>query len=336
MKFWDWVKENLAWLIPAIIAVLTLLFGEGIWRGLKKKGQAANTNQSGQAFIDPDKPNHSYEMGQAYYEQLKYKEAIEFFMKSAEEYEQQSGVSTLDRARALNSAGLVLVDRAEYEKALERYIEARAIYGAKGGAKELASIFNNIAFVYWKQGRYDEALRWHRKALTMQEKKLGKKHTDTAVTYHNIARMYDVLGEYEEALKWYFKALPIREKKLGKEHPDTAWTYNNIANVYANQGKYEEALKWYFMALPIREKVLGKENPDTAWTYNNIAIVYGDQKKFDDAFELYLKAYRIRLAKLGEEHPLTQQSRNNMRNTYDASGRTQFFDEWLNEQLADD
>jgi len=45
--------------------------------------------------------------------------------------------------------------------------------------------YNNIATVYDDQGDYTKALEWYHKALTIQEKVLGKEHLDTATTYTN-------------------------------------------------------------------------------------------------------------------------------------------------------
>ena len=47
--------------------------------------------------------------------------------------------------------------------------------------------YNNIAIVYKKQGKYEEALDYYNKALTIKLNKLGEDHPDVASTYNNIA-----------------------------------------------------------------------------------------------------------------------------------------------------
>ena len=76
-----------------------------------------------------------------------------------------------------------------------------------------------MATLYVSQGNYSEALKWHRKALSIREKVLGKEHPDTATTCNNIAVVYASQGNYSKALEWYRKTLLIEEKLLGKEHP---------------------------------------------------------------------------------------------------------------------
>jgi tetratricopeptide (TPR) repeat protein len=203
---------------------------------------------------------------------------------------------------------------AEYLQALEWYQKALVIREKVLGKEhpDTATICNNIAGVYNKQGKYAQALEWYLKALNINEKVLGKAHPSTASTYNNIAAVYDDQGKYDMALEWYLKALNIFEKVLGKIHPSTATIYNNIAIVYHNQGKYAEALELYFKALAIREKVLGKDHPDTASTYSNIALVFDNQGKYDEALEWNLKALAIYEKVLGKEHPYTATIYNNI------------------------
>ena len=64
--------------------------------------------------------------------------------------------------------------------------------------------------MYDSQGKYEEALDYYNKALTIRINKLGEDHPDVATTYNNIANVYDSQGKYEEALDYYNKALTIR------------------------------------------------------------------------------------------------------------------------------
>ena len=165
--------------------------------------------------------------------------------------------------------------------------------------------------------------------------------SDDACLPERRADLYMFLGsganehaDYENALKWYKKALAIREKVLGKDHPDTATTYNNIAGVYSRKGEYDIALEWYEKALAIREKVLGKDHPDTATTYNNIAGVYSRKGEYDIALEWYICAFKIFFTKFRKFNE-TMIIRNNILHTYKASGKTENFENWLNQKMKE-
>jgi len=79
-----------------------------------------------------------------------------------------------------------------------------------------------------QQGKYDKALKWYLKELTIHEKVSDKEHQSIATTCNNIAAVYDNQGEYDEALEWYNKALAICKKILNKDHQHTKSVKNNI------------------------------------------------------------------------------------------------------------
>ena len=71
-----------------------------------------------------------------------------------------------------------------------------------------------MANVLQKQGKYDEALEWYKRALTGDEKSLDKNHPDTLSTVYSMASVFQKQGKYDEALEWYRRALAGQEKSL--------------------------------------------------------------------------------------------------------------------------
>ena len=202
----------------------------------------------------------------------------------------------------------------------ERYKETIGDNNDTKNLIPIANLYNEIGLVYYKQGDYEKALEYYRKALVIKEKQLGNNHPSTSITYNNIGLVYKKQGDYKKALEYYRKALAIREKVLGKEHPDTATTYNNIGGVYYKQGDYEKMMEYYKKSLAIREKVLVKEHPDMATTYNNIGLVYNKQGNYEKALEYFSKALAIKEKVLGEEHPSTATTHSNIGEVYRKQG----------------
>ena len=66
--------------------------------------------------------------------------------------------------------------------------------------------------VYDSQGKYDEALEYYNKALTIYLNKLGEDHPDVAMTYMNLGKLCEKLEQYQTALEYYEKAKPIYSK----------------------------------------------------------------------------------------------------------------------------
>jgi tetratricopeptide (TPR) repeat protein len=212
----------------------------------------------------------------------------------------------LDRVIAADS---YLGIEVPYQFIRERLVLAEDLAGfiEKSGREDagVGNLFNNIGWVFDKQGDYEKALSYYKKTLEIDESVQGADNPAAAATYDNIAQVYDKQGDYEKALEYFKKALAIRERVLGSDHPDTATTYNNMALVYDHQGDYEKALKYYEKALAIKERVLGPDHPDTATTYSNMAYVFYHQGNYTKSLEYFKKAYAIRSSKLGENHPRT-------------------------------
>ena len=72
--------------------------------------------------------------------------------------------------------------------------------------------YNNLKSVYDSQGKHEEVMRAHRKALQIQLKVLDG----------NLGCVYDIQGMHEKALEAHRKALEIQLKVLGPEHPKVA------------------------------------------------------------------------------------------------------------------
>ena len=49
---------------------------------------------------------------------------------------------------------------------------------------------NNLGDLYKDQGKYDEAVPYYTRALTIMEKQLGEEHQDYAASLHNLAKIY--------------------------------------------------------------------------------------------------------------------------------------------------
>src|SRR5262249_56593245 len=63
-------------------------------------------------------------------------------------------------------------------------------------ARETATALNNLALTYQYLARYMEAETFHRRAIVIDEKVLGKDHPDVARDYNNLALLLHAQGKY--------------------------------------------------------------------------------------------------------------------------------------------
>ena len=90
-----------------------------------------------------------------------------------------------------------------------------------------------MGLVYDSQGSYDKAMELYRQALAIYKTSLGKDHPTVATTWNNMGTVHYKQGKYRQALELYRQALPVRQKSLGPNHPYTLATQKDIENTMA-------------------------------------------------------------------------------------------------------
>ena len=86
---------------------------------------------------------------------------------------------------------------------------------------EFALSLNNLARLYYFQGRYNDAEPLFLQSLDIYKRQLGNDHPDVAQSLNNLAQLYFSQENYLEAENLAQQALVIYQQKLGSEHPDT-------------------------------------------------------------------------------------------------------------------
>ncbi|MDZ8087583.1 MAG: tetratricopeptide repeat protein, partial [Nostoc sp. DedQUE12b] len=127
---------------------------------------------------------------------------------------------------------------------------------------DVAATLNNLAQLYYSQGKYSEAETLNLQALELWRRFLGEEHPDVATTLNNLGQLYYSQGKYSEAETLYLRALELWRRFLGEEHPDVAATLNNLGQLYYSQGKYSEAETLYLRALELWRRLVGEEHPN--------------------------------------------------------------------------
>ena len=84
----------------------------------------------------------------------------------------------------------------------------------------LATTLNNLALVYRKQGRLEEAERLHTRSLNLLQDTLGPNDARVAMSLHNLAAVYREQGRIEEARPLQERAVAVADKSLGRRDPD--------------------------------------------------------------------------------------------------------------------
>ncbi|RKX92595.1 MAG: hypothetical protein DRP84_09790 [Spirochaetes bacterium] len=228
-------------------------------------------------------------LGNAFYIQGRYKEAIETYKKAL-------AINPKDE-EAYSNLGLAYAAINKNNEAITSYKKAIKIN------PKWAEAYNNLGIVYKTLGNHEEALKLYEEAL-----KINPEYGDV---YNNLGNLYYSINKKEEAIKTYKKALTI--------NPDNTKVYYNLGNLYSSSGENKKALVFYkkgikinpnqadvynnlgstYLALGLREKAMEafensiEINPNSAKPYNNLGSVYASCGEYEKAMKLFKQSLKI-------------------------------------------
>jgi tetratricopeptide (TPR) repeat protein len=209
--------------------------------------------------------------------------------------------------RTYRELGLFNDAQRHLEKALEIRRRLRS-----DSHPELLEILDDVASIYWLQGKYALAQPLAQRTVDIHRRLSGEEHTDTLTAINNLAVLYTFQGKFQNSEQLLVKALEVRRRTSGPGHLETVAVMTNLAQVYDRQARYREAEALYDEALAARRRLSGPEHPDTLVVMNNLAAVYMNQGRFAEAESLFAQTASVRRGVLGPEHPATLAATDNL------------------------
>jgi len=158
---------------------------------------------------------------------------------------------------------------------------------------DVAISYNNLGFCYQQKGEYIKAINFHKNALNIRIKLLGKKHSHVSWSYENIGNCYTFTGNFSLALEFLYKSLEIRLNIFSENNLLVASTYSSIGTCYSMAENNAEALKYLRKSTNIRLNILGQNHPVVAMSYINIGAIFHDKLEPDSAIYYFNKAKNI-------------------------------------------
>jgi tetratricopeptide (TPR) repeat protein len=202
-------------------------------------------------------------------------------------------------------SGMALLNQGRYSQAEQSYL--RAIDEAnRATVPDLrrSDIWNDLAKVYARQGRFDEAEALCRRALKATEDALGVEHPDAVIVILDLAVLAYERGQYVGAETLAYPALKSLRGHLDPSDPRVASGIRTLANIYSAQGRYRKAEALYRESLSLAEKEQGSEQAiHVANTMNGLGEMYLAQSRFSEFEQLYKGALPRLEPVLGSGHP---------------------------------
>lgn len=182
-------------------------------------------------------------------------EAIKYQRESLEMTRQGFGPRSEESVFAMISLAEALLTDGQEQEA-ELLLQTAITIGIVEGESDsypITSALSDMGYIAMRQGRFDDAADYFRKALDGRERLLRETHTDLARSRIVLARSLTAQGAFDEAIELFEKGLAARINRFGANHGVISETLCQIADCYLCAGQANRAESLYVEAARIYE-----------------------------------------------------------------------------------
>ncbi len=201
----------------------------------------------------------------------------------------KSIVTSRTSAEIMRAIGRVCERRGDYVEAL-RWLdnalrELESDPDQKSG--ERVRIFNDIGWVQYRRGEFDQAYDWRMKTLQIVEG--TEQYNEMASAYNGLVALFTRKGDWERAVAYAQKGLQLREM-IGDLRAQSQ-SYTNLGVIAWEQGKWDQTLDYLERSLAIKQKIGDVEG--IALLNNNLGEINREKGNYVQATELVQKALDV-------------------------------------------
>lgn len=188
------------------------------------------------------------------------------------------------RSRA--NLGAVLLRQQKYTESEEVLLlaleHAKQIWGEEYHTTHM--IITHLTTLYTDTGKFDDALKYSEKMLSIAPKLYGDVSRDTAHAKLVHSSLLSALKRLPEAESYCEQALSDAQQSFGPLHPETLTFHNNLGVIYYKQNKFAQAEETFRQILAIRLREFGPNDDSLFSLYSNLASALVGQNRFEEAY----------------------------------------------------
>lgn len=202
-------------------------------------------------------------------------------------------------AYGCNNIGYLNYESGSYNEAIYYLFKALKMFEQYHLDDRTIQCLQYIGMVYCEQRLYDKAMKYSKQALALSEKTNNK--YSTGVSLILIGSIYYSQEAYNKALPYFMNALKNMEE-TGDEQ-GIADAINNVALIYENQAQYDLALKYHIRSLAMARKL--NDQRGIAASLHNLGLIYLKLKLYEKAL-LYTDSSNLLSKKLNSRFEVKQ------------------------------
>lgn len=174
-----------------------------------------------------------------------------------------------------------------YFEAAQLCQEAITLQGRLTGEKsaQVAAFMNNLASVYRRSGRSEEALQQYQQALDILLQSGERQSAFTTMTLRNMAGLLYDSGRIAEAAERYDEALRLVEQSFGGEDPKILPSLESVVMAQLQLHRLPLAQQSAERMLRIAQKSFGAVHEKTAEAHNSVAQVLFEQNRYAESLQ---------------------------------------------------
>jgi serine/threonine-protein kinase len=205
------------------------------------------------------------------------------------------GAGDEELADALGAVAGIQAPRGEYVIAGRLSREALAASVAASGEVHpySASLTLDVGYALRKQGRFDEAEPFYRRALALRETLYPGDHADVAHSLNHLARLLHQQGKPAPAEPIYRRALEMRRRLYPGGHAAVGASLGGLAQLLEDLGRVDEAVPLARESYEMMLALHGDEHPYTAGALGTYAALVGRAGDRPRAIELYRRSLAL-------------------------------------------
>jgi len=179
-----------------------------------------------------------------------------------------------------------------YDEAMQYLDLTRAALGDAQETPEMAHIYNDMGWIAFRLGEYEEAQQMCAEGLKIGNSLPDDEKTRRVKTelQHTLGSVYLRTGDYPRSISHFQTCIEMRQN-LG-DLVGVSGSYNNLAGVYWTESDYDLAAQYIRKSLEISQKI--GDTYGTATSYHNLGAIYYTLGDYPHAIEHYERSLEIK------------------------------------------
>jgi tetratricopeptide (TPR) repeat protein len=168
---------------------------------------------------------------------------IEDIKRAGEIFEKAWGKNHPNTLAAHGNIGSTLMEMGRYDEALQEYEAALAGFDARQESPpQLTRLMTSAAMAYATVERFDEALQWIRRDITLLETRHAEPYLETANAYYALGNILNRQERYDESVEALEHARDLAARASSEDHPLAIQARHAIGTALLGAERYDEAL----------------------------------------------------------------------------------------------